>query len=360
MKIGLVIYGSLDTHSGEQIYDRMVVSRLREEGSEIEIIALPWQSNYVLRLANNLAEEIFERLRDTHFDLLLQDEACHPSLFRLNQRLRNHVKYPIVAIVHRLHSGKTRSAWQNRFYREVERRYLESVDSFVFASQTIKSMVEGIIKGKRPAVVAYPAGDRLGQAITPDRIAVRAAESGPLRVLFIGNLIPHTGLHILLDALEQLTSSSWHLTIAGSAAVDRQYAQSIANRLQQCCLLKQTTHSGPLDGARLILRYASSHVLVTPSSFEGSGLPYLEGMSFGLPTIAGKAGAICEIVTHGLDGFLIPCGDADALTGYLQTLIDDRDKLLDMSLAARSRFDSHPSWAESTGLIHQFLQTYSM
>ncbi|MBN1428883.1 MAG: glycosyltransferase family 4 protein [Anaerolineae bacterium] len=359
MKIGLVTYGDLDIIPGEYLYDRMIADRLQDEGNQVDVIILPWQDRYALRLADNLAEETFERLRDIPFDLLLQDERCHPSLFHLNRRLRSHAQYPIIAIVHRLRAGEPGSIWQNRLYGAVERRYLESADGFVFSSQTTQRRVVTMVKDQRPSVLAYPAGDRLEQTITPDKIAARAHETGPLRILFVGNLVPRTGLHLLLDALARLSPSSWHLTIAGSGAADRRYARSIADRLRQNNLLKQVTHVGMLDGARLILRYADSHVLTTPSSYEGSGIPYLEGMSFGLPVIAGTAGAIGEIVTHGLDGFLIPNGNIDALAGYLQSLVDDRDKLLAMSLAARARFDAHPTWSQSTRLIYEFLHNFT-
>ncbi|MBN1311638.1 MAG: glycosyltransferase family 4 protein [Anaerolineae bacterium] len=358
MKIGLVIYGSLDTPSGEHIYDQMVAGRLQEEGDEVEVISLPWQSNYALRLADNLAEETFERLRDASFDLLLQDAVCHSSLFHLNRRLHKHAKYPIIAIVQHLRSCEPYPFWQSRFYHEVERHYLATADGFIFSGPMIQNMVEEIINDRRPAVVACPAGDRLGQTSTREQITRRVRENGPLRVLFVGNLIPRTGLHILLDALIRLKPSSWHLTIAGSAAIDRVYARLIADLLQTNHLLDCVTHTGFLDSSRLVIRYASSHVLVSPSLYEGFGIPCLEGMSFGLPVIAGTVGAIRELVTHGADGFLIPHGNAAALAKHLQVLIDDRDMLLGMSLAARARFDAQPTWEQSTGLIRRFLQAW--
>jgi glycosyltransferase involved in cell wall biosynthesis len=358
MKIGLITYGSLDTTSGGSIYNRMMVERLQQEGDEVENIVLPWQ-NYALRLADNLAEEWFERLREAPFDLLLQDESCHPSLFRVNRRLRSRVKYPIVAVVHHLHSADPRSAWPtNRFYREIEQRYLGTVDGFIFGSQAIRCAAMRMVGDKRPALVAYPAGDRLRQAASPKKIARRACANGPLRVLFSDDLSPCKGLHILIDALTRLEPSTWHLTIAGSTAVDRTYARSIADRLRRDQLLDGVAHVGLLDGIRLSRCYASSHVLAAPSTCEEFGVSQLEGMGFGLPLVIGVSDAASEIVTHGVDSFLIPPGDVDALAGHLQTLNADRDKLLAMSLAALARFGEHPTWLQSTGAIVQFLHNF--
>jgi glycosyltransferase involved in cell wall biosynthesis len=92
-----------------------------------------------------------------------------------------------------------------------------------------------------------------------------------------------------------------------------------------------------------------------PSSYEGFGIAYLEGMAFGLPAIATTAGAAGEIVTHGKDGYLISPGDSHALAEHLLQLAMDRQLLLAMSLAARERFLAHPTWEQSGETIREFL-----
>ncbi|HET9913419.1 MAG TPA: hypothetical protein VFQ13_16105, partial [Anaerolineales bacterium] len=52
MKIGFVIYGSLDTLSGGYLYDRKLVEYLRAQGDTVEIISLPWR-NYAAHLTDN-------------------------------------------------------------------------------------------------------------------------------------------------------------------------------------------------------------------------------------------------------------------------------------------------------------------
>ncbi len=94
-----------------------------------------------------------------------------------------------------------------------------------------------------------------------------------------------------------------------------------------------------------------------PSSYEGFGIVYLEGMGFGLPAIASTAGAAAEIITHDRDGLLIQVGDTGSLAGYLNDLYRDRDRLLLMSLNAHRRFESHPTWQMTTERILVFLKT---
>ncbi len=52
MKIGLIIYGSLEIVSGGYLYDRKLVEFLKDQGDQVEIISLPWRG-YLRSLADN-------------------------------------------------------------------------------------------------------------------------------------------------------------------------------------------------------------------------------------------------------------------------------------------------------------------
>ncbi|MDK1029643.1 MAG: glycosyltransferase family 1 protein, partial [Anaerolineae bacterium] len=118
MRIGFVIYGSLDTLSGGYLYDRKLVDYLRENGDKVEIISLPWR-NYAAHLADN-----FHFRLPPDLDLLIQDELNHPSLLSANSRPR---KYPVISLVHHLRCSEQRPAWGNWLYGSIEKRYLNSV-----------------------------------------------------------------------------------------------------------------------------------------------------------------------------------------------------------------------------------------
>ena len=156
MKIGLIIYGSLETVSGGYLYDRKLVDYLRAQGDTVEIISQPW-SAYGWHVGHNFSREMLGRLRDAPFDVLLQDELNHPSLVWLNGHLgklgasRPHISYPIISIVHHLRSSEAHPRGLMPLYRQVERRYLRSVDGFVFNSQTTKREVEKMTGREKPA-----------------------------------------------------------------------------------------------------------------------------------------------------------------------------------------------------------------
>ena len=88
MKIGFLIYGSLDTLSGGYLYDRKLVEYLRAQGDTVEIISLPWR-NYAAHLTDNFSFKL-----PSNLDILIQDELNHPSLIAAN---RGKHPYPIVS-----------------------------------------------------------------------------------------------------------------------------------------------------------------------------------------------------------------------------------------------------------------------
>ncbi|HJW89859.1 MAG TPA: glycosyltransferase family 4 protein [Anaerolineales bacterium] len=354
MRIGLLIYGSLDTLSGGYLYDRLLVDYLRRCGDRVEILSIPWR-NYARHLGDNLSPALFRRLRDLKVDLLLQDELNHPSLAWLNARLKPTIRYPLVAIVHHLRSSEARQAWQNRLYRWVERHYLRSLDGFIFNSQTTQQMVMGLPSGRPEGIVAYPGGDRLGVQVSAEEIRARAGQPGPLRLFFLGNLIPRKGLHTLLTALEELQMRDWLLDVAGSQEVDPAYTRRIMSQARAAGFEKRISFLGPLQENSLVAHLRQAHLLVVPSSYEGFGIAYIEGMGLGLPAIASTAGAAHEIVTPGENGFLVPPGDHQALAAYLSCLAQDRQRLAAMGLAARQRYLSHPTWEDSLRRIRAFL-----
>ena len=114
---------------------------------------------------------------------------------------------------------------------------------------------------------------------------------------------------------------------------------------------------GILDGEPLIEQLSKAHVMVMPSSYEGFGIAYLEGMGFGLPAIATTSGAASEFITDGENGYLIPPENLSALTDRLTTLANDRELLARMSVNALQRYQPQPTWEQTVDCIRDFLSS---
>ncbi len=357
MRIGLLIYGSLDILTGGFIYDRMLVTHLREAGHDVRVMALPWRG-YAGQLTANLNRSLVREIRSAELDLLLQDELCHPALFLLNHSIRDAVDGPLVSIVHHLRISEEHPHHMLSLYRAIEQRYLATIDALILNSLTTRQSVERLVPAKA-CVVAYPSGSRF-DGLDEGAITARAGRDRSLEIVFLGGLIPRKGLHSLLDALSIMRSKSVvlpNLTVVGNTEFDPDYTEQILQQVEKQQISSHVTLTGQIPDEAVAARLAAADVLVVPSQYEGFGIAYLEGMAFGLPAIAGTGGAAGEIITDGIDGYLIEAGDALGLAERLAQLGSDRHHLREMSVAARQRFERHPTWADSMGQIEAFLRT---
>jgi glycosyltransferase involved in cell wall biosynthesis len=214
--------------------------------------------------------------------------------------------------------------------------------------------VEALVGSQRPHVVAYPGGDRLRSFASGIDIDHRA-RNGPLRLLFVGNLIPRKGLRVLLPALSRVRAE-WCLAIAGSPAVDPAYARRVRQYAEATLPGGRIRWLGGLSDKALAAEMAAAHIMAVPSDYEGFGIVYVEGMGFGLPALATTAGATGEIITDGVDGILAAPGDTAALAERIEALARDRALLARMSTAALARYTRHPTWAETSAVAVDFLQ----
>ena len=358
MRVGLLIYGSPDTLSGGYLYDRKLVEYLREAGDSVEIVSLPWR-NYPAHLTDNFSALLYRRLRDLRVDVLLQDELNHPSLALLNRWLQPR-PYPLIGIVHHLRSSERHPRWLQPLYRAVEHSYLRTLDGFIFNSRTTRQAVEALRGEIRalPSVIAYPAADHLAvpdDGAAAELIRAREDSSGPLRVLFVGNLIARKGLHHLVAALSRLPPSVWQLNVVGDDTVDGGYSAGLRRQIGAGGLEANIRLRGRVSDRDLAQEYRTAHVLAVPSSYEGFGIVYLEGMAYGLPVLAGVQGAGGELVRPDVNGFLVEPGDAHGIAGHLSALAGDRRRLAVLGRNARQLFASHPSWADSAAAVRQFL-----
>lgn len=166
-------------------------------------------------------------------------------------------------------------------------------------------------------------------ARTPRAIAV------PVQMLTLTPLVPHAGLPVLLQAAAILARRGHplHITIAGSgpdAALLRSIAVSHG--------IADSVHfSGPVTAAQQRDLLAEADVLVVPSLADTLPPAIATAMSTQLVVVATWAGGAPELITHNVDGILVPPGNPEALADALEPLLSDAALRARLGLAARRR-----------------------
>ncbi|SDQ55095.1 glycosyltransferase family 4 protein [Natronobacterium texcoconense] len=354
MHVGLVVYGGLEKTSGGFRYDRRLVSALRDRGDTVDVIAIPWR-RYSRGLLDGLSRSIRSRL-DRSVDVLVQDELCHPSLWWHNRRLTR--PDAVVALVHHLRSDDPTERFAS-LYRPVERRYLESVDATITTSEFTRTRASRLTPAvaSKPNLVATPGGRVESPAVSPDRVTDRADE-GPLRIAFVGNLVPRKDPKTLLSAVAR-AGRNWDVTVVGSHDAEPDYATAVRKYATERGLEDRVTFTGEVDDSTLVAVLADSHVCCVPSRYEAFGMVYLEAMEYGVVPVASAVGGAREFVDHGHDGFLLTPGNDERLASLLAILDDDRDRLVELGRNALETAERYPGWEETMGKVRAFLRSQS-
>jgi glycosyltransferase involved in cell wall biosynthesis len=355
MHIGLIIYGSLENLTGGWLYDRLLVENLRERGHRVDVLTLK-QRGYGRNLADNYSRRLYRRLVEHDYHVLLQDGLVHPSLARLNRRIKRRHGFALITIVHQVLCRQPLNRFQRLLYQAVEGRYFKSVDGYIFNSETTRVNVESLIgRPRSAAVVASPGGDRLGCLASDDLIEARSRQTGPLQLISVGNLTPNKGVLPLIAGLSRLAPETWRLNLIGSLTMDRAYANRVISLIARLGLEDRIEMSGPLDGGKLAEKLKASHAFVLPFSYEGFGIACLEAMAWGLPVVGSSRGALKEFVRDGVNGVLIPPGDSDTFARQVRVLHDDRTRLAAHGQEALKTWHSRPTWQDCFNKINTFL-----
>ncbi len=352
MRVGLIIYGSIDTVTGGYIYDCKLLDFLRKQGVLVKVFSQK-KGSFFSSVRHNFSRKLHKDLIDFSPDIILQDEMNFLSLIFLNHKLKKLA--PLISIVHLLQSSLLKNSFLNFLTKRLEKRYLKTVNGYIFNSVSTQKSVQNLIGKVNNSVVAYPGKDRLQLSIQKELISPKC-QNNPFYIIFIGNLLYNKGLHLLLKALSEIKFTSWQLSIVGGLHFEPKYTKKIAKQIKQLEFHDKVKIYGELTIETLKQIIPSHHVLVVPSYFESYGIVYTEVMGAGLPVIACRAGGTEEIVKDSINGFLISKGDSDMLGSCISQLIENRQLLEEMSFSSLSSYQNLPSWDESMAKVHHFLK----
>jgi glycosyltransferase involved in cell wall biosynthesis len=105
--------------------------------------------------------------------------------------------------------------------------------------------------------------------------------------------------------------------------------------------------------------YRSHHLFVLPSLVEGFGLVYLEALAAGLPILASSNSGAPDVISHGVQGFIVQAGVADAIRDVIDACLSDPSLLPRMSSSAFSLSRSL-TWSRFREGIRQSLVEFEL
>ena len=176
-------------------------------------------------------------------------------------------------------------------------------------------------------------------------------ESG--RILFVGDSEDRNkGFSYLLSALHQLGPFAPVRVVV----VQRSWSKKAPALARELGLEDKLTFIDSLSIEELVREYNRAELVVSPSLYEGFGLPAAEAQACGTPVVATSAGAFPEIVQDGETGKIVPPGEAEPLADAIRTLLDDDTMRASMGEAGERHIRNRFGWRRTAEQMVELYQ----
>lgn len=178
---------------------------------------------------------------------------------------------------------------------------------------------EGVDEAK---MISTPLGVDLEMFAPAPRV-----EDGVFRVIFVGQITQRKGLSYLVEGFRRAALPRSELVLVGVVIGSDAPWRDI----------RGVRHVAPVPRSQLPAVYATADVYVLPSLAEGFPLTQMEAMAMGLPVIVSEHTSARDVVSDGVDGWVVSIRNAEAITERLRVLYSDPDRRARMGAAARAR-----------------------
>jgi glycosyltransferase involved in cell wall biosynthesis len=295
-----------------------------------ELIRLPASSKNPVTMAFNVGR--IARMARARGVELIHARSRAPAWSALIAARR--LKLPFVTTYHGVYNAKTPL---KRFYNSVMARG----DVVIANSEFTRAHVMAAYGVASERIVAIPRGVD-GAVFDPAKFDLAhisaqralwgvAEGASRLVILLPARLTRWKGQLVLIDAAARLDSrrpGSVQVILAGDAQGRTRYVEELKAAIAIGGLSERALIVGHVDAIAAAL--AASDVVVLPSiEPEAFGRGAIEAQAMARPVVAAAHGGLAETIVDGETGLLVPPGDAQALAGALERLID-------MGPAARS------------------------
>jgi glycosyltransferase involved in cell wall biosynthesis len=259
-------------------------------------------------------------------------------------------KKPVITT---LRGSDVHRAGESRIFAWLQREVVHRSDFTVGVSHSIVAELKKDHPNQADGIEFVPNGvDDLFYSVEAHRSHFPPS---PLKILYIGSLIPLKGLDVLLHALAKMPGeSSWTMTLAGNGP-ERRNLSALASTLK---IGSKVRFMGLIRPDKIHEVMSDHHLLVLPSHREGRPNVVLEAMAAAMPVVGTDIDGTRELVREGLTGWLVPPGDEEALAQVLMSLVRGEKDLTSVGMRGRQwMLEQGLTWNETACLYrHLYLQ----
>ena len=332
-RAAFAIPGDIDTVTGGYLYERRLLDGLRELGTDTEHLRLggsfpdPTPDDHLHAVATLGAVDV-----DTP---LILDGFVFGSL---DSRVMSGLKAPVIGMVHHPLAAEEglSSEQRERLFRSEQANLRAAAAVLVPSPHTARMLIEDYGADSSKITVARPGTDK------PQR---RAVPTDPPLILSVGIQHPRKGHDVLLRALAQITDLSWRAVIAGTP-YDARYGEELETLRSGLGLADRVRLAGSVSVADRDEFYREASVFALATRYEGYGLVLDEALSYGLPIVSCRTGAVPDTVPPSA-GILVPPDDPTRFADALRAVLVDEPRRCVLAHEAVAAGATLPSWLDT-------------
>ncbi|KAB8315017.1 glycosyltransferase family 4 protein [Tolypothrix campylonemoides VB511288] len=179
-------------------------------------------------------------------------------------------------------------------------------------------------------------------------------ESGK-RLLFVGRLAAAKGLPILLESLVALRR--FHPNILLTVVGDGSDRSKLEQTTAQLGLSQNVNFAGYKSQAEVRNYLQQTDVFVMSSFAEGIPVVLMEAMAAGVPVVATQIAGVSELVEHGVNGYLVPPGDAVSLVENIEKLLTNHQLRAAFGTAGRAKVEKEFNIHHEVARLHKLMKS---
>jgi glycosyltransferase involved in cell wall biosynthesis len=162
----------------------------------------------------------------------------------------------------------------------------------------------------------------------------RRPDANHVRLAYLGQIAPHKGVHLAIDAVRANRDPRLTLAVHGPLTPHEDYVTELRRRAAGD---PRIVFHGPYRRADLPAIFSVTDALLVPSTwYENAPLVIYEAHAAGVPVVASRLGGIPELVTNERDGLLFEPDQADDLGRQIERLLTEPDLLARLGAGARA------------------------
>ena len=282
--------------------------------------------DYTLPLSVRMAEVTLERRLDV---LHVHYAVPHATAAILARAMLPAERQP--RVVTTLHGTDTSLLGSDPGYAPAIRYALSRSDAVTAVSESLASETRQVLGFAGPIDVIHNFFAPRAPRRTPEEVRRELGLGEELVILHSSNLRPGKRIDLLLEAVARVRPLRDFklLVLAGEEF------SPYADMVKRLGLTGRVIVREKVNAIEEYLQIGDLGLFT--SDTESFCLSILEAMCFGCPSVSTRVGGIPEVVEDGRSGVLVPAGNAAALAGAVEALIDDAPRRLALGRAARDR-----------------------